>query len=338
MMSARPISVGSAALAALVCAAALSCAPAARADFPPAYHVDLAKLAWATPEVEHGDRHTLDATLDSLRREAGAATLTASRLLHLLRLGDRASTLTGWHGDYYYLRAALDTRDLASAKEEDALYIAKDKAFESLRARLAKLDAVALGRLLSQEPRLVPYRSVILEQRRLGERRLAPGAAELGSLATSWQFPLYQRLIERTEFGTVPGPQGPLDVRRQRIAIAASPDSALREQGASKLAAGYAQSRDLFAFTLLQTVEAQNTLARSYGYPDRPAQAYDARHQATAEVRALIAAVRARGAIFQRYEAALARSRRALEGRQPPRLSQRQMADAMRGALEPLGP
>lgn len=338
MRSSRAVSPGRSVLAALACAAALCGAPAARADSPPACHVDLAKLAWATSEAERRDRRTLEATLDSLRREVGATMLTAPRLLHLLRLADRASTLTGWHGDYYHLRAALDTRDLASAQEEDTLSIARDKAFESLRARLVKLGGATLWRLLAQEPRLVPYRSFIADQQRLGERRLAPGAAELGSLATSWQFPLYQRLIERTDFGTVPGPQGPLDVRRQRIAIAASPDSALREQGASRLAAGYAQSRDLFAFTLLQTVAAQNTLARSHGYADRPAQAYDARHLTTDEVRALIAAVRARGAIFQRYETALARSRSVLRGTPPPRLTQQQTADALRGALEPLGP
>ena len=337
MMSARPASRGCSALAALACVAALSCAPSARADSTSACHVDLAKLAWATPEAERRDRRTLEAALDSLRREADVTTLTAPRLLRLLRLADRASTLTGWHGDYYHLRAALDTRDLASAQEEDALTTAEDKSLESLRARLVKLDDEALGRLLAQEPRLIPYRYFITDQRRLGERRLAPGAAELGSLATSWQFPLYQRLIERTDFGTVQGAAGPLEVRRQRIAIAASPDSAVREEGASKLAAGYAQSRDLFAFTLLQTVDAQNTLARSQGYPDRPTQAYDARHLRTIEVRALIAAVRARGAIFQRYEAALARWRAALGGREPPRLTRQQMMDAMRAALSPLG-
>ena len=338
MRSARLAARVRSALAVLACVAALACVPAAHADSPAAYHVDLARLAWATPEAERRDRRVLETTLDSLRREADATTLTASRLLHLLRLADRASTLTRAHDDYYYLRAALDTRDLASAQEEDVLTIARDKGFESLRARLVKLDEAALGRFLAQEPRLVPYRHFIADQRRLGARPLAPGAAELGSLATSWQFPLYQRLISRTDFGTVKGPQGPLDVRRQRIAIAASPDSAVREEGASRLAEGYAQSRDLFAFTLLQTVSAQNTLALSQGYPDRPAQAYDARHLRTAEVRALIVAVRARGAIFQRYEAALTTWRRALGGREPPRLTRQQMMDAMRAALVPLGP
>ena len=352
MRFSRPVSRGCSALvfrgcsalvsrvcaAALACAVGLSCAPAARAESTPGVHVDLARLAWATPEAERRDRTLLEATLDSLRRESGAATLDAPGLLHLLRLADRTRRLAGWHGDYYHLRAALDTRDQASAQAEDDLHLAEEKGFESLRARLAQLDGAAPGRFLAQEPRLAPYRHFIDEQRRLGEHRLAPGAAELGSLATSWQFPLYERLIERTDFGTVPGPQGPLDVRRQRIAIAASPDSAVREEGARRLAAGYAQSRDLFAFTLLQTVEAQNTLARAEGYPDRPAQAYDARHLTTAEVRALIAAVRQRGGIFQRYEAALERWRTVLGRRAPPRLTRQQVVAAMRSALSPLGP
>ena len=338
MMSALRPSRGGSVCAVLACLAALACAPAAQSDSAPAWHVDLAKLAWATPEAERLDRRALEATLDSLRREAVAPTLTAPRLLHLLRLADRASTLTSWHGDYYHLRAALDTRDLESAKAEDALYLDTGKALESLRARLGKLDPAALGRFLAQEPRLFPYRFFIAEQRRLGARAPAPGAAELGALATSWQFPLYQRLIERTDFGTVQGPQGPLDARRQRIAIAASSDSAVRNEGARRLDEGYARSRDLFAYTLLQTVDAQNALARAHGYQDRPAQAYDERHLTTAEVRALIAAVRSRGAIFQRYEAALARWRTVLGGKEPPRLTRQQMVDAMRAALSPLGP
>ena len=250
-----------------------------------------------------------------------------------MRLADRATTLTAWHGDYYYLRAALDTRDPASAATEESLYAATERAEEPLRAALVKLDGATLERFLAQEPRLRPWRDHLAEQRRLGARPLAPGAAELGTLATAWQFPLYQRLVERTAFGTVPGPDGPLDVRRQRIAIAASPDSALREEGARKLAEGYARSRDLFAFTLLRTVEAQNALARARGYADRPAQAYDSRQLSVAGVRALVAAVRERGAIFQRYEATLARSQRALRGTRPPRLTQEQVAGAMRAAL-----
>jgi len=323
----------------LACAALLPGGPrSAGADAPPPGHVDLARLAWAGPAAERADRATLDATLDSLRREADGAALTAPRLLRLLRLADRARTLTAWHADYYHLRAALDTRDLESPRAEDALETATDRAFEPFQARIAGLDEATLRGWLEQEPGLAPYRPFLAERRRQGARALAPGAAELGTAATGWQFPLYQRLVERTDFGTVTGPDGPLDVRRQRIAIAASPDSALREEGMRKLVAGYARERDLYAFTLLQTVQAQNDLARAYGQADRPAQAYDQRHLGVPEVRALIAAVRARGAIFQRYETALARSRAVLAGQPPPRLTLPRLAQAMRAALAPLGP
>jgi len=311
---------------------------AALADPPASYHVDLARLAWATPAQELRERVTLTRTLDSLRSETRTPPRSTKQLLATLRNADRARILTAWHADYYHVRAALDTREESSGLAEDSLDTTTDEAFAALRAWLVKPGVPAMDALFRQEPGLAPYRAFVDEAREQAGHELAPGAGGLGSLATSWQFTLYQRLVDRTDFGTVRGPDGPLDVRRKRDVIAALPDSALRNQGSDMLAAGYAKQRDLYAFALLQTVRARNVVARARGYPDAPGEAYAARHLTTERVRALIAAVRPHGTLFQRYERARDRARVALGGHSPPRLSQAETAEAMRQALSPLGP
>ncbi len=337
-MTTRPRIAPALLSAAPLLAALLWPAPLPAAAAAPTSHVDLARHSWATPAAERRDRTALQAALDSLAADSATAPPTPGRLLSRLDLLARASRMAARHGDYFHLRAAVDNTDQASAREEDAVYAPLARAEARLRGAVAALDGPALERLVAAEPRLAPYRDYLAEQRRLGARPLPEHAAELGTLATSWQFPLYQRVLEDTDFGTVPGPDGPLDVRKQRSAIGASPDSAVREEGFRKLAAGYARHRDLYAYLLLQTVEAQNTVARAQGYADRPAQAYDARQITTAEVRALIAAVRRRGAIFQRYEQVLARARTALEGRPQPRIGWERLTAAAHAALAPLGP
>jgi oligoendopeptidase F len=320
------------AVAVAIASAAAGAAP------PPAHHVDLARWAWATPADERVARRDLDAARDSLEEAVRAAPASGERLLGILRLADRTRALTRTHGDYFHVRAAMDTHDEASARAEDSLATATDQAFEALRSMLSGVDERSLAALFAREPRLAPYRAFVEESRRRSARPLAPEAAALAALATSWQFRQYQRLVERTDFGTVTGPDGPLDVRRQARAIQTSPDSALRDQAMAKVAAGYASQRDLYALTLLQAVRAQNGVARARGFSDAPTLVYDSRQVTPAEVRALIAAVRPWGRLFRRYEAALSRSRSALRGARPPQLSLEATRTAMRAALSPLGP
>ena len=289
------------------------------------------------PEDEARALHPLAETYDSLRRDAGSAMQSPERLLALLQLAGRAHLQTAWRLDYHHLRAARDTRDEASARREDSLAVAEDQVFERVGSAIAALADSTFERLMSQSPELAAYRTYVAEARRTSRHRPPPQVAELQAAATAWPFALYQRLVDRTEFGTVPTAHGALDVRRQRAAIAADPDSAVRESGYQKLAAGYARERDLYAVVLIGTVRSQNAMARAFGEPDAPTRVYGSRQLAPAEVRALIAAVRSRGALFQRYEAAVARMRAALGGRPAPRLSLAQTRDALRSALSDLG-
>jgi oligoendopeptidase F len=322
-------------LAALSLAAVLPGPAPARAAASPdttPRHVDLARHDWATPEDERRDRVALDEAIQAMKGpEALGSPLGAASLLRSLRLYSRACGLASVHGDYFHVRAAMDTGDRESATREDTIAARLEDGRRGLTRALGAVDERTLDGWLAAEPGLAPYRDFLV-----AERRLAAHAGD-GTQAAS-QFDAYQRLVQETDFGTVPGPGGPLDVRRQRSAVDASPDSAVREAGARLLAAGYARHRDDYARLLVRTVAAQDSLARARGYADRPAQAYDERQLSTAEVRALIAAVRARGGLMQRYERAVARARTALAGRSQPRVTREQLARAMRQALTPPGP
>jgi oligoendopeptidase F len=305
---------------------ALLAGTAARAAEPETHHVDLARWAWESPASERRDRALLAAAIDSLARATRQPPPSAPGLRELLRLADRVSVLTRWHGDYLHLASSIDTRDEASARAEDSLGIAEEAALARVQAVLQRLDARRLETWLAADPRLAPYRAFVAESRRRGARPLSTTEQELANQATSWQFRLYQSLNEHLEW--------PLDPR----ALQASPDSALRAQAQAKVSEGYARNRDLYAFALQRTVRAQNAAARARGFPDAPALYYDRRQWTTDDVRGLVAAVRARGAVFKRYEAARERARALLRGAPAPRLSLAETRAAMRDALSPLGP
>ncbi len=61
-------------------------------------------------------------------------------------------------------------------------------------------------------------------------------------------------------------------MRRDRIAIVNNSDRAVREQGFKKLYASYASQRDLYAFALVNQVEAKNRLAKLHHFEDAPAE------------------------------------------------------------------
>jgi oligoendopeptidase F len=97
-------------------------------------------------------------------------------------------------------------------------------------------------------------------------------------------------------------------------------------------------NRDLCAFALQHTVRAQNAVALARGFPDAPAYFYDRRQLTSDDVRRLVAAVRAHGMLFKRFEAARSRAYALLRTAPPQALSLEATRTAMRDALSPLGP
>jgi oligoendopeptidase F len=117
-----------------------------------------------------------------------------------------------------------------------------------------------------------------------------------------WQDDLYQQIVTGISFGTVQTSSGPLGVVRQRNLIAANADGRVREGGFKRRYAGFASQRDLLAFALLHTVEAQTALAKVHHYADAPARKYESLYFKPEETRSLLASVAQHGEVPKRFE------------------------------------
>ncbi len=269
-----------------------------------ALSADLARYYFKTPADEVAARAELNAALDALSRFKGQLN-SAYQLLGVLRQYDTVQKRFAKHEGYLHLRCSLDRKDAAC----DA-----DQALESdVDTKTAFLDpeilAIPEGRLdayLKEEPVLAEYRFALSDIRR-DRPHLLPEAEQslldqFQPQIGDWQYDLYQQVVAGISFGKVKTASGELDVVRQRNLIAADPDGHVREEGFKKRFAGFAGQRDLLAFALIHTVQAQNLLAKTHHYPDAPARKYNSLDCKPEETRALLDAMAQQGYIAKRYE------------------------------------
>src|ERR1043165_7314872 len=243
-------------------------------DTIPVYRIDLARHFFATPGAELAARAHLRERTAALRNAGQRLRTSPAALLRALRLADSVRMESKRHTIYLYLRTQVNTLDEASAQAESALEGELDAATSVVRNGLLQLEDATLSAWVRKLPALEEYRFASASVRRERQHILSPAQeallARLTPLAEDWPLALYHRLIARTDFGTLRTPAGELRVLRDRGAIAALPDSALRAEGIRKLWAGYGQQRDLYAVALAGTVRAKNELARLRGYRDAP--------------------------------------------------------------------
>src|SRR5262249_11190374 len=162
---------------------------------------------------------------------------------------DRSEVEFMRHYTYLYLRSAVNTTERessAQAADMDAEFTART---EFLARELAAIDPAVLARYVADEPRLAAYRPAIEMARRSQPHFLALDTEQaldtLSPVVRDWQYDLYDTLIGRTTFGTVTTHDATLDVRRQRTAIAADPERAVRRTGFERYYAAFASHRDL---------------------------------------------------------------------------------------------
>ncbi len=279
-------------------------AAAQRPTTSAALSADLSRYYFKTPAEEVAARAELNAALDAAGRFKGQLN-SASQLLGVLRKYDAVQTLFAKHDGYLHLRCSLDRKDSAC----DA-----DRALESeVNAKTAFLNpgilAIPEDRLsgfLNKEPALANYRFELFGIRRDAPHLLpGPEQALLDGFQpqiADWQYDLYEQVVAGIPFGTAQASSGPLDVIRQRNLIAADPDQRVREDGFTRRYAGFASQRDLFAFALIHTVQAQNLLAKAHRYTDAPARKYESLGLKPEETRSLLAITAQHGDIAKRYE------------------------------------
>ena len=326
-------------------AAALLAFQGASPDSAAAYRLDLARHFFVSAETEAAARAQLGDRVSGLRRAGAAAAGSPRALLGALRLADSVRKESRRHTIYLYLRTRLNTQDQGSAQAQSRLEAELSAALSVLHDRLLALDEAVLARWFRAVPALEDYRFAVESVRAL-RRHTRPAEPEgimsaLAPLAADWPVALYHRLMARTEFGTLPTPAGDLRVLRDRGAIAALSDTALRAEGVRRLWAGYAQHRDLYAMALVGTVRARNGLARVRGYRDAPEEAYRRAFLSPPEVLGLLNRVRPAGRIykeFQQVNRQLSRTPRPPQAEiaGPPRFSVGQAGALIQSELAPL--
>ena len=287
-----------------VVAASASAAAQVQPPTSAALSADLSRYYFKTPAEEVAARPELNAALDQMRRFKGRLD-SGSQLLGVLRQYDVVQNLSAKHERYLHLRCALNRKDVAC--EADNLLVS------DVAAKTAFLDpevlAIPEDRLrafFDQEPALAEYRFALSRIRR-GQPHLLPEAGqalldEFQPQIGDWQFDLYEQVVAGISFGTVQTSSGPLDALRQRNLIAADPDGRVREEGFKRRFAGFASQRDLLAFALIHTVQAQTLLAKAHYYADAPARKYDDLYFKPQETRSLLASMAQHGDIANRYE------------------------------------
>ena len=310
------------------------------------YRWDLTRY-FPNPETEVAARAGLRGRIESLRAAGTRLGQSPVALLRALRLGDSVRMESKRHTIYLYLRTQLNTQDQSSREAMSRMDAELEAATGVLAKGLQALKEATVATWIRAVPALGTYRFAIAQARAMRPYTLAPElegvVARLAPVAVDWPQALYHRLIARTDFGTLTTPSGELRVMRDRGAIAALPDTALRAEGIRRLWAGYRQHRDLYAMALAGTVRARDAVARTRGFRDAPDEAYRRAHLSREAVLGLLDRVRPAARVYLDFQrASLAISR---EPRRPPsggagtplRFGLSQAADTIRMVLAPLG-
>jgi oligoendopeptidase F len=265
---------------------------------------DLARYYFKTPADEVAARAELNAAIEQMGGFKGHVN-SAPQLLGVLREYDAVQKLFAKHEGYLHLRCSLNRKDVA-CDDDRALESDVDAKTAFLDPEILAIPEDRLRAFLNEEPALAEYRFALSGIRR-DSPHLLPEAEQtlldqFQPQIGDWQYDLYEQVVAGISFGTVQTRSGALDVVRQRNLIAADADGRVREEGFKRRYAGFASQRDLLAFALLHTVQAQNLLAKTHHYADAPARKYDSLYFKPEETRALLAAMAQHGDIARRYE------------------------------------
>ncbi len=265
---------------------------------------DLARYYFKTPADEVAARADLNTALEHLERFKGQVN-SASQLLGALRQNDVVQEIFAKHERYLHLRCAINRKD-AACNADKALESNVDTKTAFLNPEILAIPEDQLRAFLNEQPALTEYRFALSDIRR-DAPHLLPGPEQslldqFQPQIGDWQYDLYGQIVAGISFGTVQTSAGALDVIRERNLIAVDPDGRVREEGFKRRLAGYASQRDLIAFALIQTVRAQNLLAKTHRYADAPARKYESLYCTPEETRGLLDTMAEHGDVVKRYE------------------------------------
>ena len=271
---------------------------------PASLSADLPRYYFKTPEGEVVARAELTAAVDQLSQFKGHLD-SSHQLLAALRQNDVVQNLFAKHESYLHLLCAQNRKAAACAADK-LLESDVDAKTAFLDSEILAIPEDRLSAFLKEQPSLAAYRFALDDIRRDRPHTLSgPEQSLLDRFQpeiADWQYDLYGEVVAGIKFGTVQSSSGPLDVVRQRNLIATDPDEHVREEGFKRRYSGYASQRDLIAFALIHTVQAQTVLAKAHHFEDAPARKYDSLYFTPAETRSLLGAMADHGDLPKRYE------------------------------------
>jgi oligoendopeptidase F len=271
---------------------------------PKPLSADLARYYFSTPKAEIDARSELNGALERLRQFQGKID-SASNLLAALRAYESVLTLAAKHENYLHMRCAMDRKDAACA-DNQKLSSGVDAKTAFLGPEILAIPDSRLNGYLKEEPALAAYRFALAEIRRDAPHTLPTSEEallqEFQPQIGDWQYDLYEQIVSGIQFGSVQTSSGALDVIRQRSLIASHPDPRVREEGFKRRFAGFASQRDLLAFSLIHTVQAQTLLAKTHHYVDAPARKYESLGFKPEDTRNLLALMAQHGDVSKRFE------------------------------------
>lgn len=276
----------------------------AQTPAPIALSADLARYYFATPAAELAARADLDNALGKLDALKGKIN-SAPQLLEALRTYDTVQDLFAKHEGYLHFVCSHNRKDPACEADEK-IESEVDSKTAFLAPEILAIPEAHLSEFLAQEPTLARYRFALAGMRRDAPYTLpGPEQALLDEFQphiADWQYDLYQQIVASIPFGSVKTKSGELDVVRQRSLIAADADPKVREEGFKRRYSGFASQRDLLAFALIHTVQAQNALAKAHHYADAPARKYVSLYANAGDTRNLLDSMAKHGDIIKRFE------------------------------------
>lgn len=321
------------------------------------YHFNFPRNFYATPDAEKRDRKTVYDALKKLESLKGKVTANADNLYAALMLNDKLTDEIMRHVVYLYLQYATNSKNDAARDTMSQIEADINSRTSFLQQELMRLEPAKIAAFYSKKPALRKYDFEIQSARRLKPHTLTLKEEELigtvQPLTTDWEAQLYQKGLDRTTFGTVTTPQGPLDVYKQQNAVSNSPDREVRKQGHLKYYDGYAAQRDLYAFAMTKLVQARDQVSQLRHYKDSPSEAYFGLFLSMAEVKGLFEKLASSATTNKRYQQMRAERIKQLSGYpdvavwdlnfvppgfQRPRFTIDEATRTIKEALKPFGP
>ena len=275
-------------------------------ELAPKYKLDFNRNFFSSAEMQQAELKRAFAVLEQLEKLKGKVTATADNLLRSLELSDQVSTQFYRHIIYLSLRYAVNTKDESSNSESSRLSSELSKRTSFLQQELMRINDRTLARFLAQKPALKEYGFVIESARRYAPHTLSLKEeellAEVEPLASDWTAELFQRALDRTQWGQVKAGSETLDVYQQFQEIANSPDRGVREDGFRKTYAALASQRDIYTFSLTRLIKTANRLARVRNYKDRAHEVHFEMFLTTDEVRNMYEKIARTGDTHKRFQ------------------------------------